>query len=137
MVRKVIPEANTGRGPAGPLPPAEARTLLRVAGVSKSFPGTKALTDFSLEVGAGWNKGDLRLGTSLAWNYEDAIDVTGVIDSTGAPQRYATGSLVASYMWTQEWALAASYSDQTLFGSPSNTTLSKSVLVSLQRRWAR
>jgi hypothetical protein len=91
----------------------------------------------SLETGAGWNKGDLRVGTSLAWNYEDAIDVTGAIASKGAPQRYATGTLMTSYMWTQEWALAASYSDQTLFGSPSNTTLAKSVVVSLQRRWAR
>jgi ABC-type sugar transport system ATPase subunit len=53
VVRQVTPEANTGRGPAGPLPPPDGRTLLRVSGVSKAFPGTKALTDFSLQVGAG------------------------------------------------------------------------------------
>jgi ribose transport system ATP-binding protein len=53
VVRKVTPVANSGRGPEGPLPSGDARALLRVAGVSKSFPGTKALTDFSLEVGAG------------------------------------------------------------------------------------
>jgi hypothetical protein len=91
----------------------------------------------SLNLSAGWNKGNLRLGGGLSWIYEDSVDVTGAMTSEGAPQRYATGSLVASYMWSQEWAGNITYSDQTLFGNPLNTTLSKSVVVSLQRRWDR
>ncbi len=51
MVRQVTTDSDQGRGAAASLPGRPA--LLRVEGVSKSFPGTKALSDFSLRVGAG------------------------------------------------------------------------------------
>lgn len=105
----------------------------QAGGVITAHPGWGG----SLNLNAGWNKGDFRLGTGLAWNYEDAVNVTGAVDSKGAPQRYATGSLVASYMWSQDWAGNFTYADQTLLGSPLNTTLSKSIFLSLQRRWPR
>lgn len=97
----------------------------------KVKPGTGG----SLAVGSGYSIKDLRLGASVAWNYEDAIQVE---NSSGASaQRFATGSLLASYVFQDNWAGTFSYADQTLFGSPSNTTLSKTFSISIQKRWAR
>ena len=90
-----------------------------------------------LGVGGGWSWRELRLGASLAWNYEDPVNVTGAIESQGGAQRFATGSLIASYSLPLEFTAAVVYSDQTWFGSPSNTTLSRSILVSVQKRWER
>ncbi len=53
MGRQVTPEADGGRDLEGSLPAVDRRTLLKVENVSKAFPGTKALSDFSLQVGAG------------------------------------------------------------------------------------
>ena len=71
------------------------------------------------------------------WNYEDAIAVRGVENSTGSLERYATVSLMASWMPNLDWTAALTYSDQTWLGSPNNTTLSQTAILSLQKRWAR
>jgi hypothetical protein len=91
----------------------------------------------SLALGSGWSRHALRLGAGLAWNYEEPVDTEGAIESEGSLARYATGSLVASYLFALDWSTSASYSDQTLFGSPINTSLSHSFFVSLQKRWPR
>ncbi|MBC7466330.1 MAG: serine protease spb1 [Bdellovibrio sp.] len=91
----------------------------------------------SFVMGAGYNIKGLRLGTTLSWNYEDAINVVGNNSSDGSVERFATGTVSASYMFKESWAATASYSDQTLFGDPTRTTLSKIVAVSLQKRWTR
>lgn len=91
----------------------------------------------SFSLGAGYNIKDLRIGGALAWSYEDPIGFAGSLSSPGAVSRYTTASLSLSYMLDQEWAGTLSYSDQTLFGSPVNTTLSKSVALLFQKRWAR
>jgi ABC-type sugar transport system ATPase subunit len=46
---------STGFAAAGPVtsPPAPSSALLRIAGVSKTFPGTKALDDVSMDVAPG------------------------------------------------------------------------------------
>ncbi len=88
-------------------------------------------------VGAGYNIRNLRLGSSLQWNYEDAIQVEGNNSSEGSLQRFATGSLSASYLFEEKWSGTLTYADQTLFGNPTNTTLSRSAAIFLQRRWSR
>ncbi len=91
----------------------------------------------SVTFGAGFSVKDLRLGGALAWTYEDAIQVDSAISSKGDEQRFATGTLSASYLFADTWAGTFSYSDQTIFGDPSNTTLAKAFAVSIQKRWAR
>lgn len=91
----------------------------------------------SFSLGTGYNLNQLRLGTSLAWTYEQAINVEGTTTSNGTEQQYATATASCSYLFADSWAGALSYSDQTIFGEPLNTTLSKSVQISLQKRWAR
>lgn len=91
----------------------------------------------SASFGAGWNTATLRLGGALSWNQEDAVRVRGASSSDGSTQRYATGTLVISYLLPDQWTGIVSYSDQTLFGDPSTATLSKSAMVLLQKRWSR
>ncbi len=97
----------------------------------KIKPGTGG----SLAIGSGYNIQNLRLGASATWNYEDAIQVE---NSSGASaQRFATASLLASYVFQDSWAGTLSYADQTLLGSPTNTSLSKTLSISVQKRWSR
>jgi hypothetical protein len=91
----------------------------------------------SFALGAGWNTAAWRFGGSIAWNQEDAVKITGATNSEASPQRYATGSLMASYLFPENWTGIVSYSDQTLFGNPENAILSKSAMILLQKRWAR
>lgn len=93
----------------------------------------------SLSLGGGWNSQFLRLGSAITWTEEEAVKVSGAAGATGAgsPQRYATGTLSLSYIFPENWAGTLSYADQTLFGNPSNTTLSRSVLLLVQKRWNR
>lgn len=87
--------------------------------------------------GIGYNTTQFRFGGNLTWSYEDAVAVEGTVDSEGALQRFTTAGLTASFLASDEWASTLSYSDQTLFGNPSNTSLSKTVMLMLQRRWLR
>lgn len=91
----------------------------------------------TISVGTGYNIGNLRLGTNLAWFNEDAIDVEGTISSKGSEQRYAAASATANYLFKDNWAGAISYTDQTVLGDPTNTALSQSVQISIQKRWLR
>lgn len=88
-------------------------------------------------MGGGYNWKDWRLGTLLTWTYEDAIQIRGQSFSEGSIERFATAQLAASYLANEQWAGTLSYSDQTLFGSPVNTSLGKTAAFSLQRRWGR
>lgn len=92
---------------------------------------------FSQTLGIGWNYKDLRLGGSVVSFYEDAIEARGGTSSQGAIQKNFTAGLSASYMLDQESAVTASYSDQALLGDPTNTSLSKTINVSYQKRWPR
>lgn len=90
-----------------------------------------------LGLGFGYSFGDLRIGPSLTWSYEDPIELEGVASSPGARERYATAVLAAAYLVNPEWAATLSASDQTLFGHPTNTRLGRGLVLQLQRRWAR
>jgi hypothetical protein len=88
-------------------------------------------------IGAGYSIRDFRFGGALAWAYEDAIVVRGNNSSDGSVQRWATGTLIASYLSNDHWAGSLSYSDQTLFGDPLNANLSKALAITLQKKWER
>ncbi len=91
----------------------------------------------NLTIGAGYNTQRLRFGTNLGWNYEDPVDLLGPTNLEGQAQRFATLTLMASYLADEKWSATLSYADQTLFGSPSNTSLAQTVLLQVQRRWER
>jgi len=91
----------------------------------------------SLGLGGGFNTRSWRFGTSITWFYEDPVSVRGNVNFDGFLERYATGVLAASYMPSDEWSGTLSYADQTLFGSPVNTSLGRTVALQLQRRWGR
>lgn len=91
----------------------------------------------STSLGAGHNWKNFRLGGLVNWFYEAATDVTGTTPSEGAPKRFAAGSLLVSYLLPENQSLVLSYTDQTVFGSPFNTTLSKSITLFFQTRWQR
>lgn len=88
-------------------------------------------------VGAGYSLGDLRFGLGISWAYEQGIDVSGAVSSKGIPQRYATGTASASYLFSPAWATTLTYSDQTLFSRPLNTSLGRGGSLLVQRKWAR
>lgn len=91
----------------------------------------------SLGLGAGYNTTNWRFGNLLAWNYEDAVDIRGDNNIRGSLERYATWTAMISYMAQNEWSGTVSYSDQTLFGAPVNTSLSRTVALVIQKRWLR
>ncbi|MEQ1664119.1 MAG: serine protease spb1 [Bdellovibrionales bacterium] len=87
--------------------------------------------------GVGYNLDVVRLGSGISWSYEDAVDVTGTSSSSGSAQRFATASISASYLFEHEWATTINYTDQTIVGSPTNTSLSRGVNILVQKRWLR
>jgi hypothetical protein len=90
-----------------------------------------------LGLGAGYNLKDFRIGGAITWTYEDPVDLSGPTSSKGAAQRFATATASLSYLMPDDWAATLTYSDQTLFGSPLNTTLARGVLLLLQKRFPR
>jgi hypothetical protein len=91
----------------------------------------------SFAVGSGYNLKSIRLGGLITWVYEDPINVVGTPASQGQLQRFANGTLVLSYLLKTNATASISYTDQTVFGSPSNTGLSQSVTLFFQQRWQR
>ncbi len=91
----------------------------------------------SFGLGGGFNFGDYRVGSSLTWNYEDAVEVRGEPSSKGAPQRFVTAGLSLSKSLSDEWTFLGQISDQRLFGAPQNTTLGQTFLLQIQKRWLR
>jgi len=88
-------------------------------------------------LGAGYNLRSFRIGGSVTWIYEDPVKIHGPSPSNGLPERYATAVISLSFLASQEWAGTLSYTDQTVFGDPINTSLGRTVAFQLQRRWNR
>jgi hypothetical protein len=87
--------------------------------------------------GAGYNLRSVRFGGSLTYAYEDPVNVSGTANSRGAPQRFATAAATVSWLASLDWAVTTTYADQTLFGSPVNTSLGRGATLLVQRRWQR
>lgn len=111
------------------------RSLEKSVRTSQLNGKVKPGTGGSIALGSGYNIKNFRIGSAIVWNYEDPIQVEN--SSEASPQRYATGSLLASYLLPDNWAGTFSYADQTILGDPTNTSLSKTFSVSIQKRWAR
>jgi hypothetical protein len=89
-------------------------------------------------LGLGYSLKDYRLGSSITWAYEDPIQSETINASMrGTVERYATAVASVSYMPNDDWSGTLSLSDQTLFGSPLNTSLGRSLALQLQKRWSR
>ena len=107
---------------------------------NSSFNGElKPGTGGSLGLGAGYNLKDYRVGSLITWTYEDSIQSTsqlGLKQNTGI-ERFATAAFSISYLASAEWSGTFSYTDQTLFGDPVNTSLGRGIAIQMQRRWGR
>ena len=88
-------------------------------------------------LGGGWNRGPVRIGASVATNYEDPIRVTGTIESNGSPQRVTTMTLSMGYLLATNLTLTGSYFDQSILGDPVNTNLDTGVSIAIQKRYSR
>ena len=92
----------------------------------------------AIGLGGGFHFGAYRLGTALVWNYEDPVDVdSATVASKGSPQRFVSTQASLSYAFENEWSASLQYNDQSLIGSPQNTTLTQSLLLEIQKRWLR
>jgi hypothetical protein len=91
----------------------------------------------SSSLGGGYNWTSIRLGALMNGFYESPTDVTGSTPSEGDIKRYVSSSLILSYLLKPTESVVLSYNDQTLFGSPINTSLSKSVTIFYQKRFPR
>lgn len=89
----------------------------------------------SLTFSGGYSLKDWRFGGGISWNYEDPIKTSG--STSAAVERYATGSLGITYLPSDHWTANLTYSNQTWFGSPVNTSLGSTLLVSVQHHWLR
>jgi hypothetical protein len=89
----------------------------------------------NMTLGGGYNLRSWRFGLNLAWFYEDPIGVEGTSSSAGTLQRYASASAAVSYLASDEWSATLSAADQSLLGSPLNTSLGRSVSLLVVRRW--
>jgi hypothetical protein len=88
-------------------------------------------------VGGGYRFKDFRAGASLQSMYEDPVATSGSVESKGSAQRVVTSLASLTYTPVDQWSASISYSDQTLFGRPINTTLAQSVQLYFQRRFDR
>jgi hypothetical protein len=113
------------------------QSLNRSARTNQMSGTVKPEMGASFSVGSGYNFKDFRIGQAILWNYEGAIDVDGSQPSQGSVQRNATSTTSFSYVFKDNFVGSLNYSDQTLFGSPTNTSLTKSIAFSLQKKWAR
>lgn len=106
---------------------------------SKSFDGGAELSGAwgaSLQLGGGYNWGDLRFGLRTQPVYQGQRNVTaeGQSSATGSKLVWNSGADV-SYLVDSNWMMSISYSDQTLLGPARNTTLERGLGAMIQRKW--
>lgn len=88
-------------------------------------------------VGGGYSRDRWRLGQSIIWNYEDPIEWRGEGTLPLGVERFATWNVQLSYQWQRQWTGLLTYSDQTVFGRPVNTSLARSIAIQLIHQWER
>lgn len=88
-------------------------------------------------LGLGYNLSSWRTGVGLSGVYEDPTQVEGSIHSLGLLKRLIVGSASLGYSFPEvegsRWSSNLIYSDQTLFGNPYNTSLERSISITLQK----
>ena len=74
----------------------------------------------------------------MGWVYEDRISVKNqLINDSGFVEKYGQVSINYAYMLTDVTGFSVGYTDQTLLGSPENTSLSKTLSFQYTQRWTR
>lgn len=92
----------------------------------------------NLGFGFGYNWAIYRAGFNLTRTQEDPVETQLLSGSSWrGEERLDTMTLTFSFLQSEEWSWTLSYSDQTAFGDPLNTSLGKSLGIQLQHRWAR
>lgn len=106
------------------------KSLDRKSGATLIVPGwgTIASLDF------GYSYRSVRLAFAISSAYEEPIATS---NDRGNEQAFAEGSLKLNYSVTDNYILSLAYSDQTWFGNPMNTALSRAVNVNLAKTWPR
>jgi hypothetical protein len=79
--------------------------------------------------------GALRLGASLSPVFEGAVVSSGETAARSEPQLVWNTGLQATYLLSPSWSAGASYVDQTLAGPARNSSLSRTLSLTAQRRW--
>jgi hypothetical protein len=89
-------------------------------------------------IGGGYSIKSFRFGGAITWTVEQPVDIVQSSGNiSGSVERYATGALSLSLMNSDDWSETLTYTDQTWFGSPLNTSLGRGLVFQLQRRWLR
>lgn len=92
----------------------------------------------NLGFGFGYNWAMYRAGFSLTQTQEDTMEIkSNNINIKQGFERWSTMGVSFSYLQGESWSWTVTYSDQTLFGDPLNTSLGKSLGLQLQHRWSR
>ena len=92
----------------------------------------------SLSFGGGYTIGNHRIGSQLAQTIESPQKIqTDQSSIESGQEEYATFSLNYSWSASDTDQLAIAYSDQTLFGDPKNTSLSRALSINLVHFWNR
>ncbi len=117
---------------------ALARSFVGTDGsVFEVIPGWGA----SLALGAGYNLPvtPLRVGLRVApvWNAGRTVDSGQGGLGQSSDQWVWNAGLDVSWLAGTDWSVTGSYTDQTLLGPAVNTTLSRTLALSVQRRWPR
>ena len=88
--------------------------------------------DFNAAIGAGFSPGggDWRIGLSINPTYTGSTNV-------GHYKLVWNSSLDVSRIIVRRWVLGLSYNDQTLLGPAKNTSLERSLALSLRYKWER
>jgi len=99
--------------------------------VSSSYGGSTALS-----MGYSPKQSNFRVGFDISPKYEGKKDIslkTSTI-STSSEYYWDTG-ISASYM-LKDFSINGTYTDQTLLGPTKNTTLSRTIALTFQKRWS-
>lgn len=125
-------------------PPWDGSFLVQVAyGFERAFSGDvryapgwsgTAMAAFGFSPG----RGDWRLGLRIQPVYQQGrTSAVGGVTSVGSYSLTWDAGADVAWMFTDNWTASVNYTDQTLFGPAVNSTLSRTVAVSLQRAFLR
>lgn len=92
----------------------------------------------SASASVGWSRGAFRAGLRLQPVYTQALTTStpSSLSVSSYKLSWDTG-LDATWLVNDDWSLSGSYVDQTLLGPAVNASLSRTVSVTLLRRWPR
>lgn len=94
---------------------------------------------FTQSLGLGFSPwgSAIRLGFSLSHSTEDPVQTSGVFQGKGEPTVLWSSAVQVGYLASNDLSFSVNFSDQSVFGSSTNTALNQSVGVMMQKRWER